>query len=150
MDCEAVMPFTCGTNNVGIGTCGTNNVGIGYEFFYLALCKSNDRRKEKKELHTLLDMLDREKALRYPRKVIQSVAHEYMMEFWKRQQDNTDEFDPDPDPLLDDEGEIILYPNGGGGGKGAIVDWLLRYNNFFHDIRKENILTEAMRQSILD
>lgn len=112
--------------------------------------KSKDRRKEKKELHTLLDVLDREKALRYPRKVIQSVAHEYMMEFWKRQQDNTDEFDPDPDPLLDDEGEIILYPNGGGGGKGAIVDWLLRYNNFFHDIRKENILTEAMRQSILD
>ena len=39
------MPFTCGTNNVGIGTCGTNNVGIGYEFFYLALCKSNNALK---------------------------------------------------------------------------------------------------------
>ena len=42
------------------------------------LKKNKDRRKEMIELHALLDMLDREKAQKRPRRIIQSVAHEVL------------------------------------------------------------------------
>jgi hypothetical protein len=103
--------------------------------------------KEKKALHVMLDMLDRKKAQKQPRRVIQSVAHEYMIEFWLRR-DYLMSNDPDPDPPCDDEGEMVHYPSGKGGGKKAIVEWLLKYNQLYHERKKQNALTNAMNQTL--
>lgn len=105
--------------------------------------------KEKKTLHTVLDMLDRERAQKHPRRVIQSVAHEYMIEFWARRDSLIDEDDLEREPPLDDEGEVIHYPSGRGGGKKAIVGWLLKYNHLYHERKKQNKLTEEINQSTL-
>tara|TARA_B100001245_G_C22871883_1_gene419266 strand:- start:930 stop:1541 length:612 start_codon:yes stop_codon:yes gene_type:complete len=110
--------------------------------------KKKDRRKDIQALHVLLDMQDREKSQRHPRRIIQSVAHEYMVEFWLRRDYLLDDNDPDPDPPYDADGEIIDYPSGRGGGKNAIVDWLFKYNQLYHERKAQNALTEGMNQTL--
>ena len=91
------------------------------------MAKKN-RMKDMLGLHKVIDLQDKPRARKYSRKVIQSVAHEYMVEFWLRRDYLAGEYDPDPDPPWDDDGSAIDYPSGRGGGKDAIVDWLLKYN----------------------
>ena len=111
--------------------------------------KRKDRRRHMDTLHILLDKQDREKAQSHPRRIIQGVAHEYMIEFWLRRDFLLDEDDPDPDPPCDDEGEAIRYPSGRGGGKNAIVEWLFKYNRLYHERKKQNKVTESINQTML-
>ena len=51
---------------------------------------------------------------------------------------------------IDDLGEPIHYPNGGGKGKRGIVDWLLKYEDRYQDMNARLIMDEDIKQSLID
>lgn len=112
------------------------------------LLAKKDRSRDIKKLHGLVDKQDVTKAYKHSRKVIQSVAHDYMIEFWLRRDSLTD--GDDTIPPLDDEGQVIDYPSGRGGGKIAIVDWLMKYNALYHERKEQNKLTRSINQTTLN
>ena len=111
------------------------------------LLGKKDRSKDMKKLHEILDNQNATKAYKYTRKVIQGVAHEYMLEFWFRRDSFSD--GDNTIPPIDDEGQVIDYPSGRGGGKIAIVDWLMKYNTLYHERKQQNKLTRAINQTTL-
>ena len=55
-----------------------------------------------------------------------------------------------PEMPLDDKGEVIPYPKGGGRGKIAVVEWLCKYEDRYRTLKKEEDLTHSINQTLLD
>ena len=52
-------------------------------------------------------------------------------------------------PPLDTEGETIMHPSGRGAGKYGIIDWLIKYTEFYEDVQKRVKLDADIKQSLL-
>ncbi len=50
---------------------------------------------------------------------------------------------------IDDEGETIHEAKGAGLGKEGFVNWLIQYDSLYRQFKKEQQLTDAMKQSLL-